>query len=206
MRVFTKLFLTAVLALPSLLGSAANVTVEVGDNYYRGASGNSTITMTTADVLEFQNVGSNSHPTASTLWATFTMSPANVSRVFPAGSFAPGTYSFRCTAHAGMTGTLVVRLASANTDASAAAALLNIFPNPSKGGQVTVKLDQKAGQDYKLRLSNIIGREIRTVALKPELTEAGLQLDLSDLPSGMYFYSLLLNDKVVTTKRLVLQN
>ena len=66
--------------------------------------------------------------------------------------------------------------------------------------------NQKAGADYKLRLSNIIGQEIRTIALKPELTAAGLPVDLSDLHTGVYFYSLLVDGRVVTTKRLVLQN
>jgi len=42
--------------------------------------------------------------------------------------------------------------------------------------------------------------------LKPELTEAGLPVDLSSLPNGIYFYSLLVDGKVMTTKRLVLQN
>ena len=80
-----------------------------------------------------------------------------------------------------------------------------MYPNPSRG-QVTVQFNQKAGADYKLRLSNIIGQEIRTVALRPELTAAGLPLDLSDLHSGVYFYSLLVDGKVTSTKRLVLQN
>jgi hypothetical protein len=69
-----------------------------------------------------------------------------------------------------------------------------------------VQLSQRASGDYKLRLSNIIGQELRTIALKPELTAAGLPIDLSDLRAGMYFYSLLVDGKVVTTKRLVLQN
>ena len=90
-------------------------------------------------------------------------------------------------------------------DANLAAATLNVFPNPSQG-RVTVKLEQKSGIDYKLRLSNIIGQEVRTIALKPELTAAGLPLDLSDLRTGVYFYSLLVDGKVASTKRLVLQN
>ena len=82
---------------------------------------------------------------------------------------------------------------------------MSVYPNPSRG-QVTVQLNQKAGADYKLRLNNIIGQEIRTVALKPELTAAGLPLDLSDLPVGVYFYTLLVDGKAISTRRLVLQN
>ena len=63
-----------------------------------------------------------------------------------------------------------------------------------------------ASQEMRLRVSNIIGQEIRSIALKPELTTAGLPVDLSDLHAGVYFYSLLVDGKVVSTKRLVLQN
>ncbi|MBD2770127.1 T9SS type A sorting domain-containing protein [Hymenobacter sp. BT664] len=95
-------------------------------------------------------------------------------------------------------------MASATVDGRPTATL-NLYPNPSRG-QVTVLLNQKAGADYKLRLSNIIGQEIRSIALKPELTSSGLPLDLSDLRAGVYFYSLLVDGKVTTTRRLILQN
>lgn len=185
---------------------AANIIVEVGDNFYRGPDGSSTIRMATNDVLIFQNIGLRTHPTASAQWTTFIISPTSPTRTFAAGSFAVGTYSFLCTAHAGQVGTLIVSgTASSSLDASLLAPTLNISPNPSYG-QVTVQLDQKAGADYKLRLRNIIGQEVRTIALKPELTNAGLSLDLRDLRAGVYFYSLLVDGRVVNTKRLVLQN
>lgn len=89
--------------------------------------------------------------------------------------------------------------------AATATPTLSLYPNPSKG-IVTISLSQRLGQDYKLRLSNIIGREVRTVALRSDLNTPTLAINLSDLPAGMYFYSLMLNDKAVSTKRLVLQN
>jgi hypothetical protein len=81
---------------------------------------------------------------------------------------------------------------------------LNVFPNPSRG-QLTVQLTGITGPEYKLRLANILGREVRLLALRPEQTTEGLAMDLTGLPAGMYFYSLLLNDKIVATKRLTLQ-
>ncbi|MBT9391814.1 T9SS type A sorting domain-containing protein [Hymenobacter sp. NST-14] len=81
-----------------------------------------------------------------------------------------------------------------------------ISPNPSHGLVTISVASLTAGYDYKLRLSNIIGREVRTVALRPDTSDRGMNLNLSDLPSGMYFYSLLQNDRVVSTKRLLLQN
>ena len=81
---------------------------------------------------------------------------------------------------------------------------LNVFPNPGRG-LLTVQLTGLGGQEYKLRLANILGREVRLLALRPEQASEGLAVDLTGLPAGMYFYSLLLNDKIVATKRLTLQ-
>lgn len=209
MKLFTR-FVAPVAAIFLSVASAfaATITIQVGDNFYRGPNGTNAITMAANDVLVFQNIGQSSHPTASAAWATFVINPSTPTRTFAAGTFAAGTYSFLCTAHFGQTGTLTVTAATPTAtmaDANLAAATLNVFPNPSHG-QVTVKLEQKAGTDYKLRLSNIIGQEVRTIALKPELTAAGLPVDLSDLRTGVYFYSLLVDGKVASTKRLVLQN
>ena len=208
MKFFTQLVAAlALLAVSSGSLLAATITVEVGDNFYRGPDGTTTIRMSVNDVLVFQNVGSNTHPTASSKWTTFIINRTTPTRTFPAASFEPGTLPFFCTSHAGMEATLVVSAAvpTATLDARSAGIALNVYPNPSRG-QVTVQLNQKAGAAYQLRLNNIIGQEIRTIALKPELTAAGLPIDLSALRAGMYFYSLLVDGKVVTTKRLVLQN
>ena len=196
---------------------AANITILVGDNYYRGP-GNTTLDhdirdIKVGDVVTFSYVGQSSHPTMSDngAWSTFQMNAASRSVTLPAFTTV-GSYPYHCTAHggplSGQYGILNVKPATttATLDARAAGLELSVYPNPAHG-QVTVKLEQKAGAgEYKLRLSNIIGQEIRTIALKPELTAAGLPLDLSDLRSGVYFYSLLVDGKVASTKRLVVQN
>lgn len=215
MKFFTRFApVVATLLLSGGAAFAANITVMVGDNFYTGPDGTNTIRMTQTDVLVFQYVGASSHPTMSDsapqAWATFPMNAANLTKTFAANTFAVGNYPFHCTAHGGpgvgQFGTLIVTgTATATFNARAAGLELSVYPNPSHG-QVTVQLNQKAGTDYKLRLSNIIGQEIRTVALRPELTAAGLALDLSELHAGVYFYSLLVDGKVTSTKRLVLQN
>ena len=213
MKLFTRCFLlSATLLLPLFSTFAATVTVQVGDNFYQASDGTNIIRMAANDVLVFKYIGALSHPTMSdnspAAFPLFQMNAANTVKQFGAGAFTPGTYPFHCTAHGGpgvgQFGTLIVGVATATLDPRLAAAI-TVYPNPSRG-QVTVQLTQKLGSDYQLRLSNIIGQEIRTVALRPDLTPAGLPLDLSDLHAGMYFYSLLVDGKVVTTKRLVLQN
>ncbi len=80
---------------------------------------------------------------------------------------------------------------------------INAYPNPSKGF-TRLTLTQSGGDNYKIRISNTIGRVIFTKDLAA--TEAKeITLDMSPYPSGVYFYSLLVNDKTVETKRLVLQ-
>jgi plastocyanin len=213
-----KLFTRSILLLALVLGLgnpvfAADVTVLVGpngDNVYSPAN----VRIQPGDAVVFVWV-SGSHPTVSdsspAAFGAFTPSSAASVRVT---NLALGVHPYHCVYHAsqagtgqpfqGMVGTITVASATAATDARPAV-ILNLYPNPSRGS-VTVQLTQKPGTTYKLRLSNIIGQEIRTVALRPELTAAGLPLDLSDLHAGMYFYSLLVDGKVATTKRLVLQN
>ncbi|MDO7849355.1 T9SS type A sorting domain-containing protein [Hymenobacter sp. M29] len=216
MKLFTRILaVAAILAMPLAPVLAANITIVVGDNFYHGPGNTSNDadirTINVGDVVTFTYAGQSSHPTMSDngAWATFQMNASSRSVTLPAFNTV-GVYPYHCTAHgapgAGQYGVLTVRaVTTATLDPVAAGVTLSVYPNPSRG-QVTVKLDQKPGTDYKLRLSNIIGQEIRTVALKPDLTAAGLPLDLSDLHAGMYVYSLLVDGKVVSTKRLVLQN
>ncbi|WP_161888932.1 T9SS type A sorting domain-containing protein [Pontibacter russatus] len=80
---------------------------------------------------------------------------------------------------------------------------INAYPNPSRG-ITRLALSLPGDNSYKIRISNTIGRVIRVHELAPAETME-VELDLSSYPSGVYFYSLLVNDKTVETKRLVLQ-
>lgn len=191
--------------LSALTGSAARFTILVGSggNNYSPA----TLDIKLGDEVEFKWV-SGFHPTASLAtpeaWSEFVPSGQQLSTIIPASAFKVGQYPYRCTVHPEMLGFINVKeksvgLAAAQTVPAAA---LNLFPNPSRG-TVNVTLNERPGNDFKLRLRNIIGQEVRMVALRPQLS--GVTLDLSDLPAGMYFYSLLVDNKVILTKRLTLQ-
>jgi hypothetical protein len=80
---------------------------------------------------------------------------------------------------------------------------LSFFPNPARG-LLTVQLSAQLGPDYKLRLSNVLGREVRLLPLPLATASTGLPLDVTGLPAGLYFCSLLVNDKAVSTNRLTL--
>lgn len=212
MKLFTQVLIALAGWLVALQASATTFTVLVGqngDNYDPV-----TTRIVVGDQVRFQWV-SGLHPTESDdtpqAWATFTPSASNAVVTLPAFT-RPGTYNYHCTVHAfqsggqwiGMKGVIIVTPRPTAVGTAATAPVLNLFPNPTRG-QATLQFAAKSGQDYKLRISNLIGREVRTLALKPEMGADGLPIDLNGLPAGMYFYSLLVNDKVVSTKRLTLQ-
>lgn len=213
MKLFTRILILVAGLLVSWQASATTFTVLVGPNGSNSYSPAS-LPIFVGDQVRFEWV-SGFHPTESestpAAWATF--APSAASPVTTITFNTPGTYKYHCTVHAtlvgsqwiGMTGQITVSgRPTATANGASAAPALNLFPNPNRG-QATLQFAAKPGQDYKLRISNLIGREVRTLALKPELGADGLPVDLSNLPAGMYFYSLLVNDKVVSTKRLTLQ-
>jgi len=90
---------------------------------------------------------------------------------------------------------------------------LSAFPNPSKGsivielqtGSDPEKLAQFGRDTYKINFSNTIGQVLKSIKLPNSARDRKIKLDLSEYPAGVYFYSLLVNDKMVETKRLILQ-
>ena len=70
--------------------------------------------------------------------------------------------------------------------------LLGTSPNPARE-RATVRLsipEGTAGGEVRLRLYDVLGRAVRTVAAPAEAGRHALQLDTSRLPSGMYFLRL----------------
>lgn len=89
------------------------------------------------------------------------------------------------------------------SDVKASLPSINAYPNPSRGRTI-LALNLPGNDNYKIRISNTIGKVLTVQEIGPA-EKAEVKLDLTSLPSGVYFYSLLVNDKTVETKRLVLQ-
>ncbi|WP_439881461.1 T9SS type A sorting domain-containing protein [Pontibacter sp. MBLB2868] len=81
---------------------------------------------------------------------------------------------------------------------------INAYPNPSRGITKLWLNLPGANENYKIRISNTIGKVLYVNELMPA-EKLEVELNMTSLPSGIYFYSLLVNDKTVETKRLVLQ-
>lgn len=79
----------------------------------------------------------------------------------------------------------------------------NVYPNPiNSTASLSYKLNEDHGQKAKIVLYNILGKSIKEY----ELSEAQgtVRLNLSDTPGGTYFYSLQINGKIISTKKVVL--
>ncbi|MDX5423052.1 MAG: T9SS type A sorting domain-containing protein [Hymenobacteraceae bacterium] len=81
---------------------------------------------------------------------------------------------------------------------------ISAYPNPSRG-LTRFMLSQSEHDSYKIRISNTIGKVVKSAELPASGATNVYEFDMSSLPAGIYFYSLLVNDKTVETKRLVLQ-
>lgn len=81
---------------------------------------------------------------------------------------------------------------------------ISAYPNPARGYTKLALSQPFSNGNYKIKISNTIGRVIGTYDL-PDTEQKVLELDLKGLPAGIYFYSLLVDDKTVETKRLILQ-
>lgn len=78
------------------------------------------------------------------------------------------------------------------------------YPNPFNQTSI-INVQCSIGGEVKLKVYNINGKEVKI--LIDEYKQAGtysVRFDAGDLPSGIYFYSLLLGGKVVDTKKATL--
>jgi plastocyanin len=210
---FLSLALAALALLPAAVG-ATTYDVQIGPAGANSYSPQDLPAINVNDAVRFVWV-SGTHPTMSdsspAAWPTFTLGPTATMQTV---TFTKaGTYPYHCTIHAsstgngsfvGMIGSITVRGAAlATTPFQYLTPTLSVFPNPARG-LVSVQLSAQHGPDYKLRLSNVLGREVRLMPLSLTNANVGVPLDVSGLPAGLYFCSLLVNDKAVSTNRLTL--
>lgn len=78
-----------------------------------------------------------------------------------------------------------------------------VYPNPANN---YVSLDYQLTSEVKqanVKVFNLLGAEVKSANLESNGNK--LRMDISDLESGIYFYSVLINGDVYKTKKLVVQ-
>lgn len=202
MKTFTKIFLAFTLVAFYYTGYAANLKTGLGhDGPYIPKNPN-TPTNTEINIWSdkggFSLMGSIYKPALEWMF----LNTKELSKTINKPKRAP--YNF--TANANSSSMLGVNMINQGVtwDEGRLKASLNAYPNPSKG-KITISLSQASDARYKITVSNTIGKVIKNISVPESAHNSEFLIDLSDKPAGVYFYSLLVNDKMVETKRLIIQ-
>ena len=91
--------LVVLLAIPASAGSATRV--RIIDNRFRPSN----VTIERGTVVRWVNAGNNNHTSTGPGWNSGTLNPGES---FRRRFRQRGTFSYRCTIHAGMRGTIIV--------------------------------------------------------------------------------------------------
>ena len=76
-------------------------------------------------------------------------------------------------------------------------AKIDIYPNPSNT-KITIEVDNTQLVNYKLRIYNLSGQEL----IRQNLTDTKTQIDISNLPSEIYFIKLI-TDKTIEVRKII---
>lgn len=187
------LFICSLIALSSINANSANIAVAVTNNTFTPQ----TFTANIGDVITWSfnagthNVTSQTVPTGAAALASGNMS----SGTYVYTVTVAGNYGYNCTLHTGMIAGFTVSGTTSILE-PVTNLLTSAYPNPVKD-RLTVKYD---GLDL-IDVLNVVGEKIQTIAL--DATESKVEIDFSNLPSGMYFYRTYKAGVLVETKRIV---
>tara|TARA_B100000508_G_scaffold140085_1_gene139947 strand:+ start:36150 stop:40244 length:4095 start_codon:yes stop_codon:yes gene_type:complete len=79
---------------------------------------------------------------------------------------------------------------------------MKLFPNPSKGSQVTVDFDVEAYENPIIELVDISGKRITDCIIESKI---GAKINTDHLEAGIYFVNLLDNGNFIETQKLIIQ-
>jgi plastocyanin len=199
-KIYSLIFASA-FALLSFNSTAATVNIIVGFN--GAALANeffpSAATAFVGDVITFTNAGGSHNVTSTSVpaGAAAMMSPTLTAagQTYNYTVTVAGSYAYTCTFHAGMNGTIAVT-ASTGIITPAVDLLTNAYPNPFKD-----KMTIKYNGIESVELFNVIGEKVKTFELSA--TENKIEIDLTDLTAGIYFYRTYKEGVIVETKKIV---
>jgi hypothetical protein len=89
-----------------------------------------------------------------------------------------------------------------NELAKAEGNISSAFPNPATA-MVSIKYDMNQyAQNARLELFNMLGKKVKAIELTDKQGVA--KIDVSEMTPGVYFYTFVINDKAIATKKLVI--
>lgn len=200
MKIFTKIFIAGVLLVAYGTGYSASLTYGFrGEGFYLPSDPMGP----QVNTQSWASYSGSRLASASFLGAfDFTSLNAGLAKSIK----LPQRFSNNFTANTSKGAMLGVRMINTHSslDEGTAKPTLSAYPNPTRG-ILEIKLTQASREAYKITLSNTIGQVVKIIKVPESAHNSGIKLDISTYPAGIYFYSLLINDKMVETKRLILQ-
>lgn len=166
------------------------MSVNVGDTIrFTWSSGNHTTTSVTV-------------PSGAATWDN----PMNSNNtVFDYKVTVVGTYSYKCTPHAGngMVGTFSAS-GTTGIDLADAVNLTSLYPNPFSN-ELFIEQGNKQPEYTQISISDILGKQIKSINMEslPVVSINKKRIDVSELPKGIYFVTLKGNGTKAKTIRLV---
>jgi hypothetical protein len=86
------------------------------------------------------------------------------------------------------------------TEESSLSMELRVYPNPSTDGKITIELNNQ--EISEVRLTNITGKEV--FLKKFQLAENKKQIQLNDIPNGLYIIRIITSDQKQVMKKLMI--
>ncbi|MCK9236191.1 MAG: T9SS type A sorting domain-containing protein, partial [Acholeplasmataceae bacterium] len=80
---------------------------------------------------------------------------------------------------------------------------LHIYPNPAHG-QITIKSSRSVNTSLMIRLTDVLGKVMRSKQIESAADGFTHQLDITDIPNGIYFLRVE-GDGVRSSLKLVIQ-
>ena len=87
-------------------------------------------------------------------------------------------------------------------DAKPSVEISNLFPNPATN-KVSVKYNLNGANNAQLEIRNVLGSLVKKVSINE--SNGLLNVDVSDLTNGVYFYSFIVNNEIIKSKKLIIQ-
>ena len=80
---------------------------------------------------------------------------------------------------------------------------VNVYPNPASDVVATVSVNLKESKAFEITLTNALGQSLQLINIDGQKGIDDVDLDLSTLSTGVYFYSVKIDNTVVTKKLIV---
>ena len=113
-----------------------------------------------------------------------------------------GTYTYKCSMHASMTGSFTATASSGIESLSTLGFSLSLYPNPV-AEQATVRIQSDKATHGEIRLYDMLGKIVLTRTVELTAGENDYSLALEEFNKGLYLLELVTDGKHVVTGKIL---